>query len=591
VVDQNLRAAELARDRIHRIELPSESSSQISMRPPVPAGVPEFVATVTAEMIARRGDRLPTSLLPDDGSYPVGTARYEKRNIAQEIPVWDPVVCIQCNQCVLVCPHATIRAKLYPESYANGDSPPEWQSIPATGRGLEGMLYTLQVAPEDCTGCGNCVYICPAYAKDENGQKTDRKAINMADQPPLREVEAVKWDYFLSIPDPDPALFNRFTTKGSQYLPPMFEFSGACAGCGETPYIKLLTQLYGDRLLIANATGCSSIFGGNLPTTPYSARSDGRGPAWSNSLFEDNAEFGLGMRLTVDKLEQQAHDLLRTLQTAEIEQLAEQRELVHSILEADLSSQEHLEVQRERVEKLRPVLESLQSPEAGRLLSIIDYLVPKTVWIVGGDGWAYDIGYGGLDHVLASGRKVRVLVLDTGVYSNTGGQASKATPRGAVAKFAAAGKDMPKKDLGSIAMSYGNIYVAQVAYGANMTQLVKALREAEEYPGPALVIAYAQCIAHGIDMETGTDLQVDAERSGFWPLYRFDPGRAEQGQSPLKLDSRPPSESVDSFANKQNRFRSLRAVDPRRADRLVKALQADVDARWKYYEQMSQFEG
>jgi pyruvate-ferredoxin/flavodoxin oxidoreductase len=579
VVDMNLKAAELARQRIHKITLEATATSSISMRAPVPAEAPEFVASVTAEMIARRGDGLPTSMLPEDGTYPLNTSRYEKRNVAQEIPVWIPEACIQCNQCVLVCPHASIRAKLYPETYSNGDPPEGWQSMPATGRALEGMLYTLQVAPEDCTGCKNCVHVCPAYVKDENGKKTDQKAINMALQPPLRLQEVAKWDYFLEIPDPDPSYFNRFSTKGSQYLPPMFEFSGACAGCGETPYIKLLTQLYGDRLIIANATGCSSIFGGNLPTTPYSARADGRGPAWSNSLFEDNAEFGLGMRLTADKLEASARGLLETLEL--------EPELQKAILEADLATQEQIEAQRARVGELRELLQTSEAPSAKRLLSIVDYLVPKSVWIVGGDGWAYDIGYGGLDHVLASGRRVRVLVLDTGVYSNTGGQASKATPRGAVAKFAAAGKDLPKKDLGSISMSYGNIYVSQVAYGANMTQLIKALREAEEYPGPALVVAYAHCIAHGIDMETGTDLHKDAERSGFWPLFRFNPELAEQGKNPLTLDSRPPTKSLEVFAQKQNRFRSLRAVDPKRADRLAKALRADVEARWKFYEQMA----
>jgi pyruvate-ferredoxin/flavodoxin oxidoreductase len=579
VVDMNLKAAELARQRIHKVALEKSASSSFSMRAPVPAGAPEFVAKVTAEMIARRGDALPTSLLPSDGTYPVNTSRYEKRNVAQEIPVWVPEACIQCNQCVLVCPHAAIRAKLYPETTSNGGPPEGWQSMPATGRALEGMLYTLQVAPEDCTGCKNCVHVCPAYVKDESGEKTDRKAINMAPQPPLRIQESAKWDYFLEIPDPDPAHFNRFSTKGSQYLPPLFEFSGACAGCGETPYIKLLTQLYGDRLIIANATGCSSIFGGNLPTTPYSARPDGRGPAWSNSLFEDNAEFGMGMRLTADQLESSARNLLETVEV--------DPQLRSSILEAELSSQEEIEAQRARVDELSGILQENTAPKAKRLLSIANYLVPKTVWVVGGDGWAYDIGYGGLDHVLASGRKVRVLVLDTGVYSNTGGQSSKATPRGAVAKFAAAGKDMPKKDLGAIAMSYGNIYIAQVAYGANMTQLVKALREAEEYPGPALVVAYAHCIAHGIDMETGTDLHKDAERSGFWPLFRFNPQLAEQGKNPLTLDSRPPTQALEDFTYKQNRFRSLRAVDPKRAERLAKALREDVETRWKFYEQMA----
>ena len=578
VVEMNIKSANLARERIHEIPLPKKATSKIPMRPPVPAGAPEFVQTVTAEIIARRGDDLPVSKLPSDGTYPAGTTQYEKRNIALEIPVWEPEVCIQCNQCAFVCPHSTIRPKIYTET--NG-APEGWQAVPAKGRGLEDFLYTLQVAPEDCTGCGNCVHVCPAYAKDEKGEKTERKAINMALQLPIREVEAVKWEYFLSLPDPDPSLFNRFTTKGSQYLPTMFEFSGACAGCGETPYVKLMTQLFGDRMLIANATGCSSIYGGNLPTTPYAPRPDGRGPVWSNSLFEDNAEFGLGMRLTVEKLSSYARDLLTQVKMDGKAKLAE------AIRAADLSTQEGIEAQRARVEELRAYLQKQDGEDEQRLLSVADFLVPKTVWIVGGDGWAYDIGYGGLDHVLASGRDVNVLLLDTGVYSNTGGQASKATPRGAVAKFASAGKDMPKKDLGAIAMTYGNIYVAQVAYGANMTQLVKAFQEAESYTGPSLIIAYSHCIAHGIDMETATDLHDDAVKSGFWPLFRYDPRLADEGKNPLQLDSKVPTEDIETFMYKQNRFRALRQTDPDRAGMLLEAMREDVISRWKYFEQMA----
>ncbi|MGD8865183.1 MAG: pyruvate:ferredoxin (flavodoxin) oxidoreductase, partial [Anaerolineales bacterium] len=431
VVDMNIKAANLAVERIHKIEIPKKATSDIHMIPPVPKSAPEFVQEVTGEMIARRGGEIPVSLLPNDGTYPVGTTRYEKRNVATEIPVWDPEVCIQCNQCAFVCPHATIRPKVYDPSYTNGDSPEGWQFLEAKGRGFEDLVYTLQVAPEDCTGCGACVHICPAYAKDEQGNKTDHKAINMAPQAPIREQEAAKWDYFLSIPDPDPELFNRYTTKGSQFLRPLFEFSGACAGCGETPYVKLLTQLFGDRLIIANATGCSSIYGGNLPTTPYAPNDEGRGPAWSNSLFEDNAEFGMGMRLTVDKLTTYAYDMLSE------GKWNGNSELVESIANAKFDTPEAYDKQRKRVEELKEELSKSKAAEAKRMLSVADYLTPKSVWIVGGDGWAYDIGYGGLDHVLASGRNVNVLVLDTGVYSNTGGQASKATPRGAVAKFAA----------------------------------------------------------------------------------------------------------------------------------------------------------
>ncbi len=580
VVDMNVKAARLAREHVHEVHIPEKPTSPIHMRPPVPETAPEFVKKVTAEMIAYNGDSLPVSALPDDGMYPVGTTQYEKRNLALEIPVWDAEVCIQCNQCAFVCPHATIRPKIYSASYADG-APTGWKAIEPKGRGMEGMFYTLQVAPEDCTGCGTCVHICPAYAKDEKGNKTDRKAINMEAQAPIREREANNWDYFLSLPDTDRNLFNPFTTKGSQFLPTMFEFSGACAGCGETPYVKLLTQLFGDRLLIANATGCSSIYGGNLPTTPYTTRSDGRGPAWSNSLFEDNAEFGFGMRLTVDKQASHALELLDQISWNGKEVFIE------AIRSAHLSEIEGIEQQRARVEELKRYLESLKSPEAKRLLAIADFLVPKSVWIVGGDGWAYDIGYGGLDHVLASGRNVNVLVLDTGVYSNTGGQASKATPRAAIAKFASAGKDLPKKDLGAIAMTYGNIYVAQVAYGANMTQLVKAFQEAEAYHGPSMIIAYSHCINHGIDMRTGTDLHKDAVESGFWPLFRFNPDLAKTGKNPLQLDSKSPSGNIEDFMYKQNRFRALRLSNPERAAELLGAIRQDVSARWKYFEQMA----
>ena len=581
VVDMNVRAASLAAERIQPVPLPAKATSKLHMHPPVPADAPEFVRKVTAEMIAYRGDKLPVSLMPADGTYPTGTTRYEKRNIALEIPVWEPEACIQCNQCSFVCPHATIRVKAYDSKLANGGAPKTFKSIDYKGKEFAGMKYTVQVAPEDCTGCGACVYVCPAFVKDEKGQKTERKAINMAAQPPIREAEAANWEYFLALPDPDPKQANRFTVKGSQFLPAMFEFSGACGGCGETPYIKLATQLFGDRMVVANATGCSSIYGGNLPTTPYAPRADGRGPAWSNSLFEDNAEFGMGMRLTADKLGVFAREMLERLKAKG------QAEFIDSVLQADLTNPEAVEEARVRLDALRAHLAGLKDPEAQRAISVLEYLVPRSVWIIGGDGWAYDIGYGGLDHVLASGRNVNMLVLDTGVYSNTGGQSSKATPRAAVAKFAAAGKDMPKKDLGAIAMTYGNIYVAQVAYGANMTQTVRAFKEAEAYPGPSLIVAYAHCINHGMDMMSGTDLQKDAVESGFWPLFRYDPALAAEGKNPLQLDSKAPTKNIEDFMYKQVRFKALRQSDPQRAQVLMESLRKDVISRWKFYEQMA----
>ncbi|MEB2286533.1 MAG: pyruvate:ferredoxin (flavodoxin) oxidoreductase [Anaerolineae bacterium] len=587
IVDMNIRGAEVAVDHIERVSYPGEVTSTFSMRPPVPAYAPEFVQSVTAEIIAGRGDLLPVSALPVDGTFPMATTQYEKRTVATEIPVWEPEVCIQCNQCAYVCPHATIRMKVYDAESANGSSPGTFKSIEAKGREWKGMKYALQVAPEDCTGCGVCVEICPAYAKDASGQKTDRKAINMAPlTEELRHNEAENWDYFLALPETDPATYNRFTVKGSQFIRPLFEFSGACAGCGETPYIKLMSQLFGDRAIVANATGCSSIYGGNLPTTPYAVRADGRGPAWSNSLFEDAAEFGLGMRLTTDKLTQYARELLDQL----IAQAQNHNELLEAIRDADQSTQEGIEQQRGRVAQLKDLLEQDGSPFAAQFLGVADYLVRKSVWVFGGDGWAYDIGYGGLDHVLASGRDVNVLVLDTGVYSNTGGQMSKATPRGAVAKFAAAGKGLPKKDLGMIAMTYGNIYVAQVALGANMTQAIKAFAEAEAYDGPSLIIAYSQCIAHGYDLRHGYQNQKDAVESGFWPLYRFNPDNTRAGKQPLMLDSKAPTADIEGWMYTQNRFRILRNSDPERATELLEMMRQDVVTRWKMYEQWAQFD-
>lgn len=582
IVDMNVRAASLATERIERVNYPNEVTSNLRIADPVPASAPEFIRTVTGEIIAGRGDLLPVSAMPADGTFPAGTTRYEKRNIAPEIPVWEPDICIQCNQCSFVCPHAAIRTKVYPAEYANGMSPATFKAVDAKGRDFAGMKFTVQVAPEDCTGCGLCVEACPAFEKVD-GVKTDKRAINMAEQAPLREPEAANFEYFLSIPETDPHLFNRFSVKGSQLLPTMFEFSGACAGCGETPYIKLATQLFGDHMLIANATGCSSIYGGNLPTTPYAPRKDGRGPAWSNSLFEDNAEFGLGMRLTVDKLTQYAFELLNDFA---FEAYPDSRELLAAIRDADMSDQDGIEAQRERVEQLKAILQRDDRDAAKRLLSVADYLVRKSVWIIGGDGWAYDIGYGGLDHVLASGMNVNVLVLDTAVYSNTGGQASKATPRGAVAKFAAAGKPARKKDLGLMAMTYGNVYVAQVAMGANMTHTVRAFREAEEWSGPSLIIAYTHCIAHGINMAKGLDIQKEATETGFWPLYRYNPAVPE-GKNPFSLDSKMDIEGLEDWMYKQGRFNILRKANPERAAKLAELIHRDVLERWEQYQQMA----
>jgi pyruvate-ferredoxin/flavodoxin oxidoreductase len=584
VVNMNIRAAQLAKERVQRVNVPKKATSTRHMRQTVCEAMPDFVRNVTAPIMAGHGDQLPVSLMPVDGTFPVGTTKYEKRTIATEIPVWEPNVCIQCNQCAFVCPHATIRTKVYDAPYANGKSPKAFKSIAATGKDFREMMYTVQVAPEDCTGCGICVQICPAYEKDAKGAKTERKAINMAPlDEALRKQEAANFDYFLSIPDTNPNLFNRFTVKGSQLLPPMFEFSGACSGCGETPYIKLLTQLFGDRSMIANATGCSSIYGGNLPTTPYTTRPDGRGPAWSNSLFEDAAEFGLGMRLTTDKMTEFAHELLAKM----IEQADGHAPLLEAIHTSAMETQEEIEAQRARVAHLKEILAEEKSEAAQQLLSIADYLVKKSVWIIGGDGWGYDIGYGGLDHVLASGRNVNVLLLDTGVYSNTGGQMSKATPRGAIAKFAAAGKSAPKKDLGLMMMMYGNVYVAQIAMGANMTQTVKAFQEAEAYDGPSLIIAYSHCIAHGINMTTANDLHKDAVHGGFWPLFRYNPLDAEAGKPALHLDSKAPDQDIADFMYKQNRFRALRQSDPQRANELLENMRQDVVNRWKVYEELA----
>ncbi len=573
IVQKNLAAVDQALDHLSEVRVPDRVTSTFDLRPPVPPEAPEFVQKVTAKLIAGEGDSLPVSAFPPDGTFPSGTARWEKRNIALEIPVWDEDLCIQCGKCVLVCPHAVIRAKIYDPRYLDG-APPTFKSAPARWREFKDMRYTLQVAPEDCTGCSLCVEVCPAKSKSE----VRHKAINMEPQPPIREQERENWDFFLQLPEIDRQALSLAHVKDVQVLEPLFEFSGACAGCGETPYIKLMTQLFGDRALVANATGCSSIYGGNLPTTPWTFNRQGRGPAWSNSLFEDNAEFGLGMRLALDKQAEYARWLLKRLSGT----LGD--ELVEALLTADQSSEAGIQQQRERVALLKERLRGLDSPEARDLLALADALVKKSVWIIGGDGWAYDIGYGGLDHVLASGRNVNLLVLDTEVYSNTGGQMSKATPRGAVAKFAAAGKATPKKDLAMMAMTYGHVYVARVAMGGNDAHTVKAFLEAEAYDGPSLIIAYSHCIAHGYDMAYGMEQQKAAVLSGYWPLFRYNPDRLREGKNPLQLDSKPPRLPLEKYIYNETRYKMLVHSHPEVAKKLLKLAQEDVLARWRLYE-------
>lgn len=576
VVLRNYAAVDGALDRLYEVKVPAQATSSFDLRPAVPAQAPAFVQKVTAEIIAGRGDDLPVSALPADGTYPSATTRWEKRNIALEIPVWDQEICIQCGKCVMVCPHSVIRAKVYEPRYLEG-APETFKSTAARWKEFPGMKYSLQVAPEDCTGCTLCVEVCPV----KNKSQVKLKAINMASQPPLREQEARNWEFFDALPEMDRSLVNTHLVKDVQLLEPLFEFSGACAGCGETPYLKLISQLFGDRAYVANATGCSSIYGGNLPTTPWAFNKEGRGPAWSNSLFEDNAEFGLGFRLTLDKRLEYARELLPQF-ASEIG-----AELVDGLLKADQSNEAGLLKQRGRVQALKEKLAALKTPAAQELLSIADIFVKKSVWIVGGDGWAYDIGYGGLDHVLASGRNVNVLVLDTEVYSNTGGQMSKATPRAAVAKFAAGGKPLAKKDLAMLAMTYGHIYVARVAFGANDSQTIRAILEAEAYEGPSLIVAYAHCIAHGYDMARGLDQQKAAVAAAHWPLFRFNPVRAVEGNNPLVLDSKAPSLPLDKYAYNETRYTMLVQSNEEAAERLIKQAQADVLSRWRLYEQMA----
>ncbi len=576
VVRKNFEAVDATLDNLFEVRVPAQVTSTFSRREPVSANAPDFVKNVLGKMIAYDGDKLPVSAMPVDGTFPSGTTQWEKRNIALEIPVWDPNLCIQCGKCVMVCPHAVIRHKVYDKALL-AEAPPTFKYTESKFKEFPGMAYTVQVAPEDCTGCTLCVEACPVKDKTQVG----RRAINMAPQPPLRESEAKNWDFFINLPEVDRTAITPNTIKNAQLLQPLFEFSGACAGCGETPYVKLVSQLFGDRMIVANATGCSSIYGGNLPTTPWSVNKEGRGPAWSNSLFEDNAEFGLGMRLTLDKQLEYAREILPAFSGI----LGDA--LVHDLLNADQSTELGIKQQRERVAILKDKLANNPDPKAKDLVSLADVFVKKSVWIIGGDGWAYDIGYGGLDHVMASGRNVNILVLDTEVYSNTGGQASKSTPRGAVAKFAMAGKGISKKDLGLLAMSYGYVYVARVAMGANDQHTLRAILEAEAYDGPSLIIAYSHCIAHGIDMAKGLEQQKLAVNSGHWPLFRYNPMLALEGKNPLTIDSKEPSIPLEQYVYNETRYRMLLQADEERAEILLKQAKNDIKNRWQFFQQMA----
>lgn len=577
IVEINFKAIDASLAGLHEIPVPKAADSTFDIPAPVPDTAPAFVREVIAEIIAGRGDHIPVSRLPADGSFPLGTAAYEKRNLALEIPVWEPELCTQCGKCPLVCPHAAIRSNIYPEA-ALADAPEGFKSHPMLGKDFpQGLRISYQVAPEDCTGCGLCVDICPIRDKSN----ASRKALNMAPQPPLRAQERRNWDFFLSLPNYDRRLVKTNTLKGSMAMQPLFEFSSACVGCGETPYLKLASQLFGDRMLVANATGCSSIYGGNLPTTPWTVTPEGRGPAWNNSLFEDNAEFGLGIRVAIDQQRAQARELLEALR----DRL--DGELVDGILQAVESDEAGIHEQRERVARLRDALKELDDPRARQLGPLAENLCRKSVWIVGGDGWAYDIGYGGLDHVLASGADVNLLVLDTEVYSNTGGQTSKATPLGAVAKFSSGGKPTGKKDLALLAMNYGHVYVAHVAYGAKDVQTLRAFLEAESHPGPSLIIAYSPCIAHGVDLSHNHQQQERAVKSGHWPLFRYDPRRLESGRNPLQLDSAEPSIPYREFVESETRFSMLWQTHPEAAEAFLEQAQREVRERYRHYQQLA----
>ncbi len=576
VVNMNFEAVDAAVNNIVEVDVPDAITGH-ELPPTVPDEAPDFVKQVTAKMIEGKGEELKVSQIPADGRWPTATTQWEKRNIAVHVPQWDAETCIQCGQCSLVCPHGCIRMQVVDPADLEG-APEDFKTVPAVGKQFKGKQFTIQISTADCTGCTLCMRTCPARKKDADGNKTDTAALTMiVNDDTVHARESANWKFFMGLPEVDNNIINPATIKGSQLKRPLFEFSGACAGCGETPYIKLVTQLFGDRMMIANATGCSSIYGGNLPTTPYAQRNDGRGPAWSNSLFEDNAEFGMGMRQAVNKL---AHQAVENLQAA-VEKGFVSQEMADELLQAPQDTQEAIEAQRQRVARLKEAIQDNRDPICVRLSNVADYLTKKSVWIFGGDGWAYDIGYGGLDHVLASGENVNVLVLDTEVYSNTGGQMSKSTPRAATAQFAAGGKKMPKKDMGMIFSIYGNVYVARIAMGANPQQAVKAINEAEAYDGPSIIIAYAHCINHGLNLAFGLEQQKKAVACGHWPLYRYNPLLEEQGKNPLTIDSKEPSIPFADYALNENRYRMLKMTNPKMADKLMEEAQKDVEKGWR----------
>ena len=577
IVDKNIKAVDETLANLYEVKVPEKATAAFDILPPVADDAPEFVKQVLGPMMVMEGDSLPVSALPEDGTFPSATTQYEKRNIAIDIPVWDPSLCIQCGKCVLVCPHAAIRSKVYDKECLK-EAPAAFKHAEAKFPNFKDCDFTVQIAPEDCTGCGLCAHNCPI---NKTKPEDPHRPLILQPQMPLREQERKNWNYFLELPEADKTKLNTATVKDVQLLRPLFEFSGACAGCGETPYLKLLSQLFGDRAIIANATGCSSIYGGNLPTTPWAVNDQGRGPAWSNSLFEDAAEFGLGFRLTIDKHKQYAEELLQKMTPVIGE------ETVKQILEAPQTNGTEIKAVMDKIEALKEQLHYMGTEEAEELESVIDNLAKKSVWCVGGDGWAYDIGYGGLDHVIASGKNVNILVLDTEVYSNTGGQASKSTPRGAVAKFAAAGKRMGKKDLAMMAMSYGNVYVGKVALGANDAHTVKVFEEAEAYEGPSIIIAYCHCIAHGIDMVKGLDQQKKAVESGHWMLMRYNPDLAKEGKNPLIIDSKEPTLPLEDYIYNEVRYKSLKAANPEEAAILLKEEEKSIKDRWRFYRHMA----